>query len=128
MAHFILEYSANLDQEQLALAALFQKLHEAADASGLFPLSGIRSRAYCAENFRVAGGDPAWAFVHLNFRIGPGRTKAQQALVFEAIREVLLEHFNELCQVQGLAISLELTELPARLRHNHNNLRNYPSP
>ena len=65
MAHFILEYSANLAKEKLALPGLFSKLHDEAVNSGLFPLAGIRSRAYRTEEFRVANGDPGFGFVHL---------------------------------------------------------------
>ncbi len=78
MAHFIPEYSANLPKQKLALKDLFKKLHEVAAATGIYPLPGLRSRAHCAEDFWVADGNPEFAFIHLNFRIGPGRTDAEK--------------------------------------------------
>jgi len=125
MAHFILEYSANLAHEKLALAQLFAKLHQTAAATGLFPLAGLRSRAHRLDEYHVANGDPRFGFVHLNFRIGPGRSENEKTQVFTVLRDILNEHLNELYQSQAVAISFEITELPADLRHNHNNLRQY---
>ena len=78
MAHFILEYSANLDSTALALNPLFEKLHRAALGTGLFPLAGIRSRAHRCEHFRVADGNPEYSFVHLQVKIGAGRTEEEK--------------------------------------------------
>ena len=56
MAHFIYEYSANLPADQLDLPGLMEKMHTAAAASGIFPLSGMRSRAIRCEDFRIGDG------------------------------------------------------------------------
>lgn len=125
MAHFVLEYSANLDSETLAVRKLFEKLHEAVAAGGVFPLAGMRSRAYCANDYYVANGDANHAFVHLNFKIGTGRTEQEQAEAFDVVKSVLLEHLDALYQSRALAISVEMNELPATLRHNANNVREY---
>lgn len=123
MAHFILEYSCNLPTQELRLDALFAKLHEAAVASGIFPLAGIRSRAHRCEEFRVADGKPGNAFAHLMVRLGPGRSAAELKLAFESLRETLDHHFDPLFGTHRLALSLEFVELHAELRFNRNNLR-----
>ncbi len=125
MAHFILEYSANLDTEVLAIEKLFSSLHEKVAASGIFPLAGMRSRAYCASDYYLANGDTEHAFVHLNFKIGTGRSEQEQTDAFELVKGVLLEHLNALYQSRALAISVEMNELPEKLRHNANNIRDY---
>ncbi|MFK7730595.1 MAG: 5-carboxymethyl-2-hydroxymuconate isomerase [Pseudomonadales bacterium] len=125
MAHFVFEYSANLDKEALAVGALFSKLHETVAASGIFPMAGMRSRAYCANDYYVANGDPNHAFVHLNFKIGTGRSEQEQDDAFKLVKGVLLEHLDKLYQSRALAISVEMSELPAKLRHNANNVREY---
>ena len=125
MAHFILEYSANLDTTALALDPLFEKLHRAAVDTKLFPLAGIRSRAHCCKNFRVADGNPGYSFVHLQVKIGTGRTEEEKQAAAKAFFSVLSEHLNTLYKQQGMAISLEMTELPVTLKYNQNNLRDY---
>ena len=55
MAHFILEYSANLKADQLNLDGLFAALTESAVTSNIFPLAGIRCRAHKCKDFLVAG-------------------------------------------------------------------------
>ena len=44
MAHFIVEYSANLDGE-LDVQQLFKTMHAAVMETGVFPIGGIRFRA-----------------------------------------------------------------------------------
>ena len=125
MAHFILEYSANLDPAALDFQRLFATLHEAAAGTGLFPLAGIRSRAIGCEPFRVADGNPDHAFVHLAVKIGAGRTEQERAQAARIFFEVLSAHLDAEYQRRGLAISFELLELPAVLKYNRNNLREH---
>ena len=58
MPHIIAEYSANLE-DSLDVQALVDDLHEAAIASQVAELPGIRSRAARRAHFRVADGNPA---------------------------------------------------------------------
>ena len=72
MPHIIVEYSANIEPE-MALEGLLKSLHEAALASGIFPLGGLRTRAVARRDYVIADGDRENGFVHLNLRIGHGR-------------------------------------------------------
>ena len=125
MAHFILEYSANLGQTALALDLLFEKLHQTALDTALFPLAGIRSRAHRCGHYRIADGNPEFSFVHLQFKVGAGRTEQEKQIAAKAIFDTLSAHLQTLYEQQGLAISFEMTELPVTLKYNQNNLRDY---
>ena len=124
MPHFILEHSGNLGNESLNLDGLFERLIDEAVGTGIFPLAGIRCRAHNCENFRIADGTPSFGFVHLNVRIGSGRSEEQKASASKVLFGVLSEHLSVIYESQGLAISFELTELPAH-KFNQNNLRDY---
>jgi len=124
MPHFILEHSGNLDNEKLNVDKLFSHLIEQAVATGIFPLAGIRCRAHNCEHYRIADGTPSFGFVHLNVRIGSGRTEEQKASSAKLLFSVLTEHLSCLYESQGLAISFELTELPEH-KFNQNNLRDH---
>ncbi|WP_339671025.1 5-carboxymethyl-2-hydroxymuconate Delta-isomerase [Dasania marina] len=127
MPHFILEHSTNIDDELLALDQLFEKLHNAALATKLYPLAGIRSRAHRCDNFRVANGNPNYAFLHLQVKIGAGRSDEEKQSSAQAFFKVLSEHLAPIQQQQGLGISFELNELPEVLKYNLNNLREHLS-
>ena len=124
MPHFILEYSANLD-ESIDIPELLKTLSEAAVETELFPLAGIRCRAHRCEHFRIADGNPNFGFLHLQIKIGVGRSeeakKEAAGSIFKAMSPVL----QPLSDRQGLAISFEMSELPTILKYNKKNLRDY---
>lgn len=72
MAHIVIEYSAGL-RERLALPAFLSAVHQAAFATGVFPMGGLRTRAYEARDYIIADGHPNNNFVHLSLKVGHGR-------------------------------------------------------
>lgn len=109
------------------MAGLFENLTDTAVATGVFPLAGIRCRAHRCDHYRVADGNPQFGFVHLQVKLGPGRTEQEKQDAAEAIFQTLKNHLQPLYDQRGLAISFEMTELPVSLKYNHNNLRDYLS-
>jgi len=124
VAHFIVEYSANLDAENIGLQDLLQKLVESAVATELFPLAGIRARAHKCEHYYIANGDERFTFVHLEVKLGTGRSDEEKKHAGEVFLKTLSEHLQPVRDQQGLAISFEMSELPA-IKANVNNLRDY---
>lgn len=122
MPHFILEYSANLDDD-LDLDGLFKALHESAMDTGVFALGGVRFRAHRCEHYLVADGDPDNAFVHLTARIGRRRDPDVRREVGEKIFDALAQYLDGLYQQRPLAISFEMTELTFGLSFRKNNIR-----
>lgn len=125
MAHFVLEYSDNIDKADLALQELFTQLHQAADETGLFPLKGIRSRAYACHDYRMADGNPEHMFVHLEVKLGAGRTMGEREAAAKSFFEVLTQHFAGSFEQRGVAMSFEMKELEPVLKYNKNNIQDY---
>lgn len=125
MAHFVLEYSANIAKDTLALQELFSKLHQAAQDTGLFPYKGIRSRAYACQDYRMADGNPEHVFIHLSVLLGAGRSMAERESAAQAFFEVLQNHFADLFKQRGVAMSFEMKELEPVLKYNKNNIQDY---
>ncbi len=121
MPHFIMEYSANLDND-LDIPELFRQLNETAIATGVFPIGGIRTRAVRCEYYRIAEGDPENTFVHLTAKVGAGRApevlKAAGDQVFETFTACLQPIFD--CRY--MSIGFELTELHPTLNYKQNNI------
>ena len=122
MAHFIYEYSANLPRDLLDLPGLMERMHSAAAESGVFPLSGIRSRAICCEDYRVGDGNPEHGFINLSMKVGRGRDEDTRAQIGEQLFDILVAHLQPVLERQGLAISFEMRELEARVKFNHKNI------
>jgi len=125
MAHFVLEYSANIPAETLNLPTLFANLHQAAVDTGLFPLKGIRSRAYPCHEYRMADGNPEHIFVHLTVLLGAGRSLEERELAAKSFFKLLEVHFASCFETRGVAMSFETKELEPVLKYNKNNLQDY---
>ncbi len=127
MAHFVLEYSDNLEQSEQGIQGLFQALHEAAVQTGLFPLKGIRSRAYCCSRYRIADGNPEHGFAHLEVKVGAGRTLHDRQAVADVFFQIYCDHFADQIATRGMAISFEMRELEPVLKFNKNNVQQFLS-
>lgn len=123
--HFVLEYSDNIEREALAVQDLFSALHDCAMETRLFPLKGIRSRAYACSDYRMADGNPAHMFVHLTVLIGSGRSMEEKEAAAKALFGVYEQHFAPCFDQRGVALSFEMRELEPVLKYNRNNIEQY---
>ncbi len=125
MAHFVLEFSDNLDHSRSSIQRLFEALHKSAELTGLFPLKGIRSRAYPCRHYRLADGNSDHGFAHLEVKIGAGRTIEDKQMAAELFFNVFCDHFADQVEQRGMAISFEMTELDPVLKFNKNNIQDH---
>lgn len=125
MAHLILEYSDNLDQDDASIQVLFETLIKTAVDTGLFPLKGLRCRAYKCQQHRMADGNPDHGFAHLEIKLGVGRSMEERKSAADALFEVYSAHFAEQYEQHGMAISFEMRELEAILKFNNNNMQKF---
>lgn len=124
MPHFIVEYSRNIEAA-LELPALFEKLHEVAAGTGVFPLAGMRSRALPRDTFRIADGHPDNAFVHVQLRVGAGRDVATLRAAGETVFAALSDHLEGLFAERPLALSFEIAEIHPDLNFKKGNIRDH---
>ena len=110
MPHFILEYSPNVEA-RVSPSTLVETARRVAVETGLFPLGGIRVRAYRAEHYAMADGDPSYAFVALRLSLLQGRTpearKKAGAHIFAALEAVLAPAYA----AGPLALSFDMREI-----------------
>ncbi len=121
MPHIVIEHSANVAAHG-DIDELVERVHDAATDDGLPPADGLRTRAVARSSFRIADGDPAWAFVAITARIGAGRADAEKRRFLDRLVEVADAWVRE---VEGLAIALsvELQEIDPAWRVNRNHVR-----
>ena len=121
MAHIVIEYSAGL-RDRLALPELLSAVHLAALETGIFPIGGLRTRAYEAQHYVIADGHPDNAFVHLSLKVGHGRDVDTRKRACETIFEAVCRQLAPIHEAQPLAISLEMQEIDPVLTFKKNNL------
>jgi 5-carboxymethyl-2-hydroxymuconate isomerase len=119
MPHLTLEYSANLTFDVQALLA---RLHQQLAATGAIALRALKSRAVCQEQYRMAGGNPEYAFVHVNLLIRSGRPLAVQQEIARSVMKVLEENFGARFESGYLSLSVDVKEMVEGLFLTHHNI------
>ena len=110
MPHLIVEYSANLEK-YLDIKEVLRLIHEAAIDTGMFPTAGIRTRAERRDHYIIADAHPDNGFIHVQARIGTGRTPEARSKagehIFAALKWVTATHAG----TKPLGISFEFCEI-----------------
>lgn len=123
MAHLHIEYSAGVEPQ---VSSLCTATHQAMIAAGIFPVAGIRVRAFRADHAIIADGLPENDFVAMTMSVGAGRTtealKAAGDVVFAAAQAALAgplstRHFALSLEIRVIdpALSWKDTPIHARL-------------
>jgi 5-carboxymethyl-2-hydroxymuconate isomerase len=121
MPHLIVEYSANLERD-LDIARLVAAIHAAALETGVFPIGGIRTRAERRDVYAVADSHPDNGFIHLQARIGTGRTPEVRQKAAEHIFAVVKAAAAKVFASRPLGLTLEIVEIDPVGSLKHNNL------
>ena len=119
MPHLTLEYTDNLVfDEQLLLA----RLHAELVATGAVNLKGIKSRAIRLTEYRIADGNPEYAFVHVNLLIREGRPFEVQKDAAQRVLEVLKETFGDRFEKSHLSLSVDIKEMRDGIAQTFHNI------
>lgn len=113
MPHLTVEYSANLE-EDVDIAAFCAAMRDAMLATGIFPLGGIRVRAFPCRTYVIADGDPRYAYLNMICRIGAGRDPDTRLAAAEAIYAAAEGFLRARAGERPVALSLDLDELHPR--------------
>jgi 5-carboxymethyl-2-hydroxymuconate isomerase len=119
MPHLTLEYTDNLEVDVQALLA---RLHEEVVATGAINLKGIKSRAVKHTQYRIADGDPDYAFVHVGLLIREGRPIEIQKEATERVMNVLKETFGHLFEERKLSLTVDLKEMRDGIALTYHNI------
>jgi 5-carboxymethyl-2-hydroxymuconate isomerase len=103
-----LEYSDNIEVDVQPLLA---RLHAEVVATGAINLKGIKSRAIKHTQYRIADGDPDYAFVHVGLLIREGRPIEVQKEATQRVMKVLQETFGHLFEKRKLSLTVDLKEM-----------------
>ena len=112
MAHVTIEWTANL-AGQFDLRALMEMIAQdmRENAGGVFPVGGIRVRAYRADDYVIAdNAGPDDAFVNFDVKMGAGRPEEFRKAYFTALFARIADFFAQLSAARPLALTLYVEE------------------
>jgi 5-carboxymethyl-2-hydroxymuconate isomerase len=121
MPHLSVEYSSNLETA-IDVGALLRAVHAAALATGVFPIGGLRTRAERREHYVIADGHADNGFIHVQARIGTGRTPEVRQKAAEQIFAALKDATADAFATRPLGLTLEMVEIDPVGSLKHNNL------
>lgn len=124
MPHIIIEHSANL-ADLTDIDALVLTVHEAALDDGLPALAGLRTRAAPRKHYRIADGDPAYGFVSVTARIGPGREPAAVQRFLKRLIDTVDGALAPLQPDHPVAVSAEVQLIDPAMRINRNHIHTH---
>ncbi len=124
MPHIIIEHSANL-ADLTDMDALVAEVHRAALDDGLPALDALRTRATPRDHYRIADGNPAYGFVYVTARIGPGREPEAVQRFLTRIVDTVDEVLAPLQSDHPVAISAEAQLIDPTMRINRNHIRTH---
>ena len=114
MPHIAIDYTANL-ADDLATLGLPQKLHEAAQALGVFPINGLRTFARVIEEYRVGANTKNEAFINIQIRIAPGRPEELRQRIVDTLFATAEQTLATLIEKRPIGLQLEITEFDRSL-------------
>ncbi len=124
MPHLIIEFSANACTTTggpVDIDGLVDALHDAALATGIAPLDGLRTRAVGRNHYAIADRHPDNAFIAVTARLGTGRSDGDRCRLVESLMEALERFVGD--SRRAMMLSVEYQEIDPALRTNHNHVR-----
>ena len=124
MPHIQIDYSPNLEP-RLDVAGLCHALRDAAVATGVLPLAGLRLRATACTHVVIADGNPDHAFLDISLRLRAGRSPEAKALATAQIFAAAEAFCAELLATSSFMLSFELREIDPALSPKTSSIRRY---
>jgi 5-carboxymethyl-2-hydroxymuconate isomerase len=122
--HIQIDYSPNLEA-RVDIPALCRALRDAAVATGLFPLAGIRVRATACTHVVIADGDPAHAFLDIAVRLRGGRSLPDRERAAAHLFAAAEATCAEVLATSPFLLSLEMRDIDPALSPKASSIRRY---
>ena len=126
MPHIIIEHSANV-ADWVDIDGLVATVHAAALDDGLPALGALRTRAASRDHYRIADGNPAYGFVYLTARVGPGRDLEAIQRFLNRLIDTVDEVLAPVQPEHPVAVSAEVQLIDPAMRINRNHVETHLS-
>lgn len=124
MPHIQIDYSPNLE-DRLDIAGLCRALRDAAVATGVLPLAGIRVRATACTHVVIADGNPDHAFLDISLRLRAGRSAEDKARATAHIFAAAEAYCANVLATSSFMLSFEMRDIDPALSPKTSSIRRY---
>lgn len=124
MPHVMIDYSRNLE-DRLDLAGLCRAIRDAAEATGVLPLAGLRVRATACDHVVIADGNPDHAFLDISLRLRAGRSMADRERATVEIFAAAEAYCAGVLATSSFMLSFEMREIDPALSPKTSSVRRY---
>ncbi|WP_425044551.1 5-carboxymethyl-2-hydroxymuconate Delta-isomerase [Primorskyibacter sp. S87] len=124
MPHLSLDYSANVE-EWIDLSTFCEHLRIAMIDTGVFPLAGVRVRAFRASHVSIADGNKDHGYIDISVRLRSGRdleTRKRATKQIFSAAELFLE---PAMKAHSLALSFEMRDIDPELSPKTGTIRDH---
>ncbi len=126
MPHFIIEYSANVEN-YVDMSAFCEHIRSTAVQIDAFPLPGVRVRAIKAEHYAIADGNSDHGYIDISVRLRGGRTLEVRQAATQELFTAAQEFLNPTMAVHSLALSFEMRNIDPELSPKCGSIRDHLS-
>ena len=123
MPQITIEYTDNLAFEVQPLLA---RLHTELVATGAINMKGLKSRTVRHSDYRIADGNPDYAFVQVSLLIRAGRPPEVQREFSERVMAVLKETFGDRFENSYLSLTVDIQEMREGIALTFHNIPEIP--
>lgn len=124
MPHISMEYSGNLE-EVVDIGALCDALRVAGIETGVFPMPGIRVRAFRADHYAIADGDRKHGFIDISVRLREGRPQEKKEEATKHLFAAAKSFLSPAFETHSIALSLEMRDIDASLSPKAGTIRDH---
>ena len=124
MPHIQIDYSPNLET-RLDVAGLCRALRDAAVATGVLPLAGVRIRATACTHVVIADGNPEHAFLDISVRLRAGRPPDDKSRATAQVFAAAEAFCAGVMQTSSFMLSMEMRDIDPDLAPKASSIRRY---
>lgn len=124
MPHIQIDYSPNLEA-RLDIAGLCRVIRDAAVATGVLPLAGVRVRATACTHVVIADGNPDHAFLDISLRLRGGRPQEAKERATAQVFAAAEAFCAPVLEQSSFMLSFEMRDIDPALSPKTSSIRRY---
>ena len=122
MPHLMIDYSPNLEAH-VDIAALCDHIRRAAIDTGVFPMAGIRVRAFAANHVSIADGEAKHGYIDISVRLRKGRPTAAKQAATQSVFAAAEAFLAPVMAQRSIALSMEMRDIDPGLSPKSGTIR-----